>query len=343
MEVVVMLRAKFAKAALLAALLIQVPLMAWAGDIEVRPGQNPAPQNLAPGSTLRLMPGRHTMPLHLSDLHGTAQAPIRITAEPGAVLDGWQDKAAGKFGPGSGILLEKSSDVVLEGLNITGFERGITLGSCRMITVRGNTITDVSNYGIMSYMSDAVSLLENRIERSRLEHGIYVSGAAKQILISKNIIRDTHINGIHVNGNVVAPVISGNTLERTGLYPTKEGGAGLTLIGGTTSPLVQGNHFKNIYGQGITLDAPNATVGDNTFESCAWSSILGLPHALNLHLTGNAFQDSKVIPLQLTAGIIPSLSASGNRFATNGPVCQENESHKTYLLKDWRGIGKDAP
>jgi parallel beta-helix repeat protein len=334
------------KAALLLALCLQIPLTARAAEVLVPPGQNPAiTQNqcrsLPPGSTIRLMPGRHALPLQLSELHGSSQAPIHITAEPQAFIDGWQDKAAGKFGHGSGILLEKSSFVVVEGLSISGFERGITIGGCQSVTLKANIITDVSNYGIMSYMSDGTAISENRIERSYLEHGIYVSGAGKQIIITKNIIRDTHINGIHVNGAVAGPVIADNTLERTGSFPSKEGGAALTLLGGTTSPVVTNNHLKNIYGQGITVDAPNAVIRGNSFESCAWSSILGLPQSLNLHLAGNVFQDSKVVPLQLSGTIIPSLTAAGDHFATTGPVCQENESHKSYHLKDWQGIGKD--
>ena len=90
------------------------------------------------------------------------------------------------------------------------------------------------------------------------------------------------------------------------------------------------------------MDGPNAVIRNNTFEACAWSSILGLPHARNLRLEGNSFKDTKVIPLQLSGSILPGLTASGDRFATSGPVCEENESHKTYLLKDWQAMGKDA-
>ena len=92
---------------------------------------------------------------------------------------------------------------------------------------------------------DGTTIAENTIERSHVEHGIYISGAGKQVTVSKNVIRDTHINGIHVNGVVAAPVISDNKLERIGSFPTKEGGAALTLIGGTSAPVVSGNSFKN--------------------------------------------------------------------------------------------------
>lgn len=328
-------------------LLLEAAFAAPGQDVQIRPTDNPSAlqarmSSLAPGSTLRLMPGLYAKGLRFSELRGTPQAPIRITAEAGANLEGWQDKKNKTFGNGSGILLEKSSNVVIEGLSISGFERGVTLGSCQGVTVKGNTIADVSNYGIMSYRSDGTVILENHIERSHAEHGIYISDGASKIVISKNIIRDTHVNGIHVNGAVVAPVITDNQFERTGSFPTKEGGAALTLIGGTTAPVVERNHFKNIYGQGITLDAPNAVISANTFEACAWSDILGLPRSMNLRLSDNVFKDTAVIPLQLNSVIIASVTASGNRFSAKEAVCQANESQRKYSLKDWQGMGKDV-
>jgi parallel beta-helix repeat protein len=342
-----MFRMKYLPASMLLAVLFLCVQAAHGSEIQVTPGMNPGAlqaqtRSLPPGSTIRLMPGHYTQGLLFSELRGTPQAPIRITADGGVTLDGWVDKAAKKFNPGSGVELGKCSNVIVEGLQITGFGRGITLGSCQMVTLRANTITDVSNYGIMSYMSDGTSILENTIERSYVEHGIYISGVGKQITISKNKIRDTHINGIHINGAVVAPKISDNTLEHIGYFPTPEGGAALTLIGGVTNPVVEGNRFKDIYGQGITLDAPNAVIRDNTFDSCLWSDILGLTNAATLHLENNKFQNSKAVPLQFTKAAVASMTASGDRFTTSGPVVEETDTHKTYSFKDWQAMGKDA-
>lgn len=339
------------RALLLTALVLSLHLeaanAAQGREVLVRPSDPPATvhnlvRSLGPGGTVRFSAGVYSKGLHITDLRGTPQAPIRITADPGVSIEGWRDKASKAFGPGSGILLEKSSNVSIEGLSISGFERGITLGGCQMVTLKGNTITDVANYGIMSYRSDATTIVDNRIERAHLEHGIYISDAATRIIISKNFIRDTHVNGIHINGAVAAPIIDSNRFERTGSFPTKEGGAALTLIGGTTSPLVEKNQFKNIHGQGVTVDAPNAVFNANSFESCAWSSILGLPRSMNLRLSNNIFQDPKVIPLVLSSAILSTLQASGDRFSAGIPVCQLNESQRTFTLKDWQGMGKDV-
>lgn len=338
---------KMLLAALLPLLLLEVSFALAGQEIQVQPSDDPDAlsnrfRSLPPGSIVRLMPGTYGKSLHISELRGTAQAPIRITAAPGASLDGRGERGAKTFAHGSGILLEKSSYVVIEGLTIAGFQRGVTVGSCQSVTLKGNTIHDVDSYGIMSYRSDGTNIVENRIERCHSEHGIYVSDAAAKIVIAKNSIRDTHVNGIHINGAVVGPVITDNQLERTGAFPTKEGGAGLTLVGGTTAPMVARNHFKNIHGQGITLDAPNAVIEANTFESCAWSGILGLPHGTGLRLSGNDFRNAAVIPLQLSPAVIASLTASGDRYSNKFPVCESADNKRTYSLEQWRSLGKDV-
>ena len=318
-----------------------------ANEVQIRPDMDPAAlqnqlRSLQPGSTIRLLPGRHTKQLHFSNLHGTPSTPILITASPDAILEGPYNGSSDTFTKSSGILLDSSSDIVLEQLTISGFERGITIGGCRSVTVKSNKIHDIGNYGVMNYHSDGTKITGNKIERSYREHGIYVSESGKDIEVLDNIIQDTHINGIHINGNIPKPIVTGNTLLRTGSFPTKEGGAGLTLVGGTTEPVVERNTFKDIYGQGITTEAPNSTIKDNTFESYSWSGILGLPKAQGLKLVNNTFRDSKVIPLQLYPVVLSSLSATGNRYSTSGPVCQEYDSNRTYGLKQWREIGKDA-
>ncbi|WP_300156322.1 nitrous oxide reductase family maturation protein NosD [Solidesulfovibrio sp.] len=338
---------KMLLAALLPLLLLEASSVLAGQEVQVRPGDDPDTlsnrlRSLAPGSVVRLMPGTYGKSLRISELRGTPQAPIRIAAAPGASLEGRGDQGAKSFAHGSGILLEKSSHVVIEGLTISGFQRGVTVGNCQSVTLKGNTIRDVDSYGIMSYRSDGTAIVENRIERCHSEHGIYVSDVAANIVIAKNIIRDTHVNGIHINGAVAGPVITDNQLERTGSFPTKEGGAGLTLVGGTTAPMVARNHFKNIYGQGITLDAPNAVIEANTFESCAWSGVLGLAHGTGLRLSGNDFRNAAVIPLQFSPAVIASMTAAGDRYSSTFPVCESPDNKRTYSLKEWQALGKDV-
>ena len=299
-------------------------------------------RSVASGSTILIAPGHYTTTIRLTGLHGDAQLPIKVTAAPGAIIEGTYNKDSNIFSNGSGIIIEKSHNVTIQDFTISGFERGITLGSCENIEVRNCKIHDIGNYGVMSYRCNNTKILNNTIERSYREHGIYMSASGNTPTIADNTIRDTHINGIHINGTIVNPTVSNNHLERIGTFPVKEGGAAITLVGGVTDPVVRRNTFTGIYGQGITVDAPNATIADNNFLSYAWSGILGLPKALDLKLTGNTFADSKVIPLQLNADVIPSLTATGQHYAPGIPVCQEQKSQRTYTLGAWKEMGKDV-
>ena len=252
---------------------------------------------LNPGDTATFTPGVHSGSASLNKLHGAPGRPIVITAEKGAVIESWKDAAKKEPLPASSILIQNSSDIEITNLDIAGAARGITLGNCTNVAISKNHIHDISNYGIMNYKSSNTSISDNTIERSSLEHGIYISADASNIRITNNTIRDTHINGIHINGNITAPIVQNNILERTGSYPTKEGGSAVTFIGGVTAPILRNNTFKAIHGHAVTLDAPNAVISSNTFQSYAWSAILALPNATNMTLTNNRFQDPSAIPL----------------------------------------------
>lgn len=297
---------------------------------------------LGPGVTVVLKPGIYKGSASLSEVRGAPGRPVVITAEKGAVIESWKDKAKQEHLSASSLSLSKCSHIEIRGLDISGASRGITLGNCSNIVVRQNKIHDIGNYGIMSYFTTNVTIEENVIERSTFEHGIYISGDATNVRIAGNAIRDTHINGIHVNGVIVAPVLEKNTLERTGSYPTKEGGAGITFIGGVSAPVARENTLKAIYGQGITVEAKNAVIAANKFESYSWSAILALPGAQNLTITDNRFLDPTCIPLQLPSALLASLKATQNTYAVKDKrVFQDTQTQKVMTLDQWKAAGKD--
>lgn len=329
------------------------PVLGWAGaspaqEVTLTPQDGlerlskMAPQ-LKPGTTVVLKAGVYHGNATLNGVHGAPGRPVVITGEKGTVIDSWKDKAKKEFLPTSSLQVGNSNDVEIRNLEITGAARGVTLGACSNVKLVKNSIHDVASYGIMNYMSSGTTIEGNLIERSVTEHGIYVSGNATGIRVSGNTVRDTHINGIHCNGAIAGPVIENNVLERTGVYPAKEGGAAITLIGGVTAPVVRGNTFKGIHGQGITIDAPGGTISANKFESYSWSGVLVLPGARDLTLTGNQFQDPACIPLQIAGPVIASLKASKNTYAIKGgKVCQDTKTEKVLTLDQWKAMGKDA-
>lgn len=297
---------------------------------------------LHPGTTVVLKPGVYQGIATLNGVHGAPGRPVVITAEKGAVIESWKDKAKREITPNSSLLLQNCSHIEIRKLDISGAARGITVGSCTDVKLLNNNIHDIASYGIMSYASSGTTIENNIVERSSTEHGIYISGNGTNIIITGNTIRDTHINGIHCNGTIVAPVVENNLLERTGAYPTKEGGAGITFVGGVTSPVARNNTFKSIYGQGITIDAPNGTIDSNRFEGYSWSGVLALRGASNLTIVNNHFLDSSCIPLQLAGSVVSSLKASKNSYSVKGGrVYLDATTDKVMTLEQWKAMGKD--
>ena len=295
---------------------------------------------LGPGTTVVLAPGTYKGTATLNEVRGAPGRPVVITAEKGARIESWKDEGRTEYLNGSSINVGKSSYLEIRGLDMAGALRGVTLGNCSNVVLRDNHIHDVGNYGIMSYFSSEVTLENNVVERSKLEHGIYLSGDAKNPKVVGNTIRDTHINGIHVNGKISSPLLMRNVLERTGSYPTKEGGAGITLIGGVTAPVVSDNTFKAIHGQGVTVDAPNAVFSGNTFESYSWSAILALPGAQGMTVNNNRFLDPACVPLQMPGSVLASLSAAKNTYKSK-VVFEDSQTGKKMTLEQWKGLGKD--
>lgn len=336
-------------------LLFVVLLLGWsglgfAGELIITPAMGlqqlatmAKQSQLQPGTTVTLRAGTYTGMVSLSYVNGTAAAPIVIQAEAGAVIESWANKSTKAYGNGSSILMEKCSYIEFRNLDISGATRGMTLGSSHHIKVTKSSIHDISNYGIMNYRTSDVLIDGNVIERSSVEHGIYISGSATGVKVTNNTVRDTHVNGIHVNGVVVAPVVENNILERTGRYPTAAGGAGITFIGGVTSPTVRNNTFRNVHGQGITIDATDGLIAFNTFEGNSWSSILTMANATNLKLDSNKFQDLNVIPLQFSTKILSNLVATNNTYSIKtGIVCNNTNTNKRITLTEWKAMGFDG-
>lgn len=300
-------------------------------------------QGLRPGDRLTFKAGVYATPIKLPRMTGAPNNPIVLTAESGAVFECWKDKSTKQYDPGSCLLVQGSKYLRIEHFNLSGAARGLTLGSCEFVTVHGNSMHDISNYGIMCWCSNNVEISENTIQKSSIEHGIYVSGKGHDIKLIRNAVSLTHINGIHINGAFTGIEVRNNTLDSTGAYPTREGGAGLTLVGGVTAPKVENNVFKNIYGQGITVEAPDAVIQGNTFESYSWSGVLILDRARNVTLKNNQFQDGKVIPINISESALDSLNCIGNRYSSSVKAVCLTLSKKTFTLSAWQALGKDRP
>ncbi|MBI5547948.1 MAG: right-handed parallel beta-helix repeat-containing protein [Deltaproteobacteria bacterium] len=234
------------------------------------------------------------------------------------------------------LMIERSHFLVIEGFEITGSSRGITLGACDSVVIRRNYIHDITNYGIMNYRSDRTLIEHNRIERSSIEHGIYLSDSGTGVVVSDNFIAHTQINGIHMNGALVSPVVRRNVIFRSGTYPAFEGGAGITYIGGASDGLITNNLLIDVGGQGMTVLSSGAKIRNNVLDGWTWSGILTSASTTHLELTNNIFVSASASPLGIDASARPSLKADYNFYVLGSQAITGSEPFAT-----WQASGQD--
>jgi len=289
-----------------------------------------------PGTEIRLSSGIYHGTLRISRAKGISTNPVMVVGRKGTVIDAWDPARQDRGGYGEhGILIESSSHVILKKIEIQGAERGITIGNGMNISVLDCRIHDIRNYGIMNYKSSGSRMVGNHISRSLKEHGIYISGQARDVQIRENIIEDTHINGIHCNGKIVSCVIERNQLYRIGTYPSKEGGAAVTMINGASGALIRNNLFVDIYGQGLTLAGPGIRVINNVFHDVAWSIILGIQGASNIEFFNNIIIEKNAVPFQIHGGALVSFACDYNYYCMKHQLFYESQGKKMHW-KQWR-------
>ena len=301
---------------------------------------------VSPGQKIILSKGAYDAPFNASGLKGLPGNPIVITGEVTAEDSKGISPNYKDFPTLPGMLLQNCNYVRVEGLHFTGGQRGITLGSCNDVTVKNVHVSKISNFGIMNYDSSNTTITSCLIEYSSAEHGIYLSGHGDNLLVSGNKIMNTHVNGIHCNGPLTNIKILNNQLINIGTYPDKEGGAAITLIGGATKALVEGNTFSNIYGQGITVGGTEIVITKNVFESYAWSGLLILPSSKSIKVIANQFLDKKVVPYNFNESILSSLESRENVFKiSSGVVClktlKDGKTEVQINSSEWKKMGFD--
>ncbi len=187
------------------------------GDIEA------AMRAATPGTEVRLAAGTYDGGLFLSDVHGSASAPIWLRGEAGAIID------AG--GTGEVLHVSEASYFVIEGIEMReGAANGLNIddgGSAETpthhVVLRDLYVHDVGTGGNNDCIKlsgiDDYFVLDSRIERCDAGDGIDHVGC--------------HRGFLH-----------GNTLSELA-------GGGIQMKGGSADIHVHGNRFSDIAGRGI--------------------------------------------------------------------------------------------
>jgi hypothetical protein len=179
-----------------------------------------AAQLAEPGTRIHLVAGTYQGGTFLGDLQGTAEAPIAVVAEQGAVIDGGN----------TGLQLSDPRYLVLEGLTIRGAaQNGLNIddgGSyetpAEFIVLRNITVEDVGSGGN--------------------EDCIKLSGVDDFWVLDSDVSTCTG-QGIDMVG-CHDGVIAGNAIH-------DKPGAGIQAKGGTADILIHGNRISDVTGRGI--------------------------------------------------------------------------------------------
>lgn len=203
-------------------------------------------QALVPGDRLLLQAGTYTLTGKLSiRLQGTAEAPIRIEAAPGAaVLVNRTDASQNILDIGDG---SPARFLAIRGIEFSGGSVGMRLVDCANVWIDGCDIHDTESSAIAANTASTSRLHITRNELSETgdtAEGVYLGGTGG-IISTDSIIALNHIHDTH---------------------PTAGSGAAIFIRQGSGRNLVAGNHIHDVGGPGIFLFGAGA-VGINTVEA----------------------------------------------------------------------------
>ncbi|MFJ1793808.1 right-handed parallel beta-helix repeat-containing protein [Kitasatospora griseola] len=176
-----------------------------------------------PGRTIQLVDGTYTGNFKIT-VPGTAAARITLTGSPRAVL-------TTSTGGGYGLSLNAAPYWTVQGLTVTGAQKGIVLDASDWVVLDGVTVHHTTMEGVHFRTSSSHGVLRNStVHDTGTAHdgkgeGVYVGTA--------NTLTD-HSDHVQILNNVIGPNIGGENID---------------LKEGTTGGLVSGNRFD---GNGLT-------------------------------------------------------------------------------------------
>jgi nitrous oxidase accessory protein NosD len=176
-----------------------------------------------PGTHIVLAAGRHVGGAYAENLHGTAAAPIRVSGEPGAVLDA--------AGGGNVLHVSRCSYLVIESLELTGAKgNGINIDD-------GGTRDAPSHHVVLRDLS------VHTIGSGGNSDGIKLSGLDDFFVLDCRITKIDAGDAIDQVG-CHRGVLHGNRITETS-------GGGFQMKGGSSDTLVHGNWFEGVAGRAI--------------------------------------------------------------------------------------------
>ncbi|MEU1405120.1 right-handed parallel beta-helix repeat-containing protein [Streptomyces sp. NPDC005728] len=196
-----------------------------------------------PGDTIHLADGTYTGNFKATT-PATAGARITLTGSPKAVLTA---------GGGYGLHLNGASYWTVDGLTVTGGQKGIMIDTARGVVVDGVTVHDLDMEGVHFRNSSTDGVIRNSKiydtghDGRGMGEGVYVGTA--------NTLSDKS-DRIRILGNTIGPGVGGENVD------IKEGTTGAQIVGNTFDG--SGLTGANYDDSWVDVKGDNVLVQDNT-------------------------------------------------------------------------------
>lgn len=177
----------------------------------------------APGQTIRLADGTYKGNFKATT-PGTAAARITLTGSPKAVL-------TTTTGGGNGLHLNGAAYWTVQGVTVTGAQKGIMVDAADHVEIDGVTVHHVTMEGVHFRNSSSYGVLRNSTVR---DTGSAHDGKGEGVYVGTANTLTDHSDHVRILNNVIGPDIGGENID---------------LKEGTTGGLVSGNTFD---GNGLT-------------------------------------------------------------------------------------------
>ncbi|ALR30598.1 hypothetical protein ATE47_08700 [Chryseobacterium sp. IHB B 17019] len=217
---------------------------------------------------------------------------------------------------------------------------GITIGG-KNITIFKNNFMNSSQGIIIAEESEFVSIINNDIENTILEHGMYLDAGISNLTVSENRIRNTKKVGIKLqnrDGSDTISYVCKNVLISNNIIDnTAAGGDGILIINTTTGILttknlvVMGNVVKNAGQHGINLrNIDGAVVTNNILNDIEYSGIY-ISHTKSANISHNNIRSTKENGIFIESGN-DLLNISFNNIENPGMKNIGNEGLLTGII-----------
>ncbi len=312
------------------------------------------------GDDVIVLPGTYIgfRPLH----SGTAQAPIRFTAQAGVVVSA----PGGSNSNGDNIWVRDVDNIVIDGFESTAAPRsGVAVqgepdGNVAGVVIRNCNCHHNSRWGIFTGFARDLLLENNETSYSSIEHGIYVSNSGDRPTVRRNHSHHNNASGIQLNadpaemgadpndpegdGIIEDALIEGNLIHDNGAA----GGAAINLASVRTSLIrnnvLYGNHATGIAGwddgDGNEFGTRDNRILGNTIVQPSGSRFaIGLLNGS----TGNLIRDNILLHLGTRGSISADpTSQPGLSSDYNVVVDRFSDDDAFFTFAQWRGLGFDA-